>query len=97
MLVQYLTSDGDWTDVQNAQYDPQRCSPNDVNSISFDPVVAQEVRLVFERDLVNDYYVGISEVEIWAPWPQSAGTDTYEAEDALVLGAEVVFVTEYKS
>lgn len=78
--------------MQNPQSDPQICSPNDVNTITFDPVVAQEVRLVFERDLVNDYYVGITEVEIWTPWPQNSDTDTYEAEDALVLAAEVIFL-----
>lgn len=88
MDVQYIVN-GQWVSVQNLTTVPEKCSPNDVNTLKFNPVTTQQVRVVFQRDVSNDHYVGVTELEIWAPWPQGADVNVYEAEDGLVVGAEV--------
>jgi len=79
MEVQVLKG-ANWVSVENQRSTPEVCSPNDVNTIDFDNVKTEQVRVMFTRDVENDYYVGLTEFEVWAPWPQNPTDATYEAE-----------------
>ncbi|CAG7827408.1 unnamed protein product [Allacma fusca] len=67
---------------------PTPCSPNVGNTIDFDPVSTQQVRVVFTRDVEINYFSGFTELEIWAAWPQSL-PQRYEAEDVLVVRGSI--------
>jgi len=88
MNVQY--HDGtDWKDVQNQVFDPVICSGNDRNVINFKAVNTRQIRVVFTRNKAKNYYVGITEFEVWGEWPQTSSPNTYEAEDAIIHDALV--------
>ncbi|CAG7826701.1 unnamed protein product [Allacma fusca] len=78
----------EWRSATNQRPTPSVCSPNDVNTIDFDPVSTQQVRVVFTRDVENNYYIGLTELEIWAAWPQSS-PQGYEAEDGLIVRGSI--------
>lgn len=82
-----MTSSGNWEEAKNQQSTPPACVPNDVLTISFDPVSTQRVRLVFTRQ--DNWFVGMTEVEIWAPWPQVSEEGVYEAEDGYLRKANI--------
>ena len=97
MEVEYLEqATGNWRAVSNPVHTPSTCSPNDVNIISFTAISTQKVRVIFTRDVANDYYVGLTEIEIWAQWPpvETINQNTYEAEDGLVVGSKVTIHSE---
>ncbi len=86
MVVQY--HDGsDWKDAQNQVSHPAHCSGNDLNEISFHAVKTREIRVVFTRNTAKNYYVGITELEVWAEWPQTPHPNIYEAEDGIITDA----------
>ncbi len=86
MVVQY--HDGsDWKDAQNQVSHPAHCSGNDLNEISFNAVKTREIRVVFTRNTAKNYYVGITELEVWAEWPQTLHPNIYEAEDGIITDA----------
>lgn len=89
-MVVEVYDGAEWRVAKNQISTPEICSPNDVNIISFTPVSTEMIRVVFTRDVENDHYVGLTEFEIWAPWPQVAENNTYEAEDGLVTRAHIV-------
>ena len=78
-----------WIDAENQETNPPTCIPNNINTIKFTPVKTQKVRIEFSRDLENDYYVGVTEIEIWATFPQTPKPNVYEAEDAFITGASI--------
>jgi len=86
MTVEILTPSGNWEQTRNQATSPAVCVPNDVHTIRFDPVKTQKVRLVFTR---AKYYVGITELEIWAPWGQVSEEGVYEAEDGYISNANI--------
>lgn len=83
-----VQSGGNWVAVENQVSNPSTCIPNDVNIVQFNSVRTQKVRLVFTRDVANNYFVGLTEMEIWAPWPQ-ANDGSYEAEDGYLRNANI--------
>lgn len=80
----------EWKVADHQISTPEICSPNDVNTITFTPVLTEMIRVVFTRDIANDHYVGLTEFEIWAPWPQVTVENKYEAEDGLITRALLV-------
>ena len=68
---------------------PSTCSPNDLNTLRFNPIKTQQVRVVFTRNVAKGYYVGVTEMEIWSQWPQTSSPNTYEAEDAVITDANM--------
>lgn len=66
--------------VQNQVSIPLQCINNDVNTVEFTPVRTRMLRIVFTRDEVHNHFVGLTEMEVWAPWPLS-NDGSYEAED----------------
>ena len=88
MVVQYINDKNEWKDVEKQISVPSKCSPNDVNKISFSPVKTSQLRVVFTRNTAKDFYVGIVELEVWAQYSQTAH-NTYEAEDGLVTNAAI--------
>lgn len=88
-MVVEVHNGAEWRVADNQISTPHICSPNDVNIITFTPVSTEMIRVVFTRDFENDYYVGLTEFEIWAPWPQVSESSTYEAEDGLVTEANL--------
>ena len=87
MVVQYINEKNEWKDAQKVSV-PSKCSPNDVNKISFSPVKSSQLRVVFTRNTAKNYYVGIVELEVWAQYPQTS-PNTYEAEDGLVTNSAI--------
>jgi len=88
MNVQY--HDGvNWKDAGQQFHSPAICASNDINKISFSPVKTKQIRVVFTRDVAKDYYVGITELEVWAEWPQTPSPNIYEAEDGLINDAKL--------
>lgn len=67
---------------------PPTCINNDVNIVEFTPVRTQMLRIVFTRDEVNNHFIGLTEMEVWAPWPL-ANDDSYEAEDGWLNEANI--------
>jgi len=87
IVVEYLNGTV-WTKAENQVTTTGVCVPNDVMKIEFTPVTIQKVRVVFERNEANNTFVGLTELEIWAPWPQSVD-GIYEAEDGLLRDANI--------
>ena len=87
MVVQYINDKNEWKDTEKQVSVPSICSPNDLNRISFSPVKTSQLRVVFTRNTAKDYYVGITEFQAWAEWPQTPNPNTYEAEDGLLTDA----------
>jgi len=88
MNVQY--HDGkDWVDAHSQVSTPAKCAPNDVNQISFTAVKTKQIRVIFTRNKasVHDSYVGITEFEVWAEWPQTPSPNIYEVEDGVISDA----------
>ncbi|ODM90461.1 Beta-L-arabinobiosidase [Orchesella cincta] len=83
------SSSGEWEQARNQASTPPSCLPNDVLTIHFDPVKTQKVRLVFARNLEDNWFVGMTEVEVWAPWPQVDEEGIYEAEDGYITNANI--------
>ena len=69
---------------------PTKCSPNNLNTIKFDSVKTQSLRINFTRNKANGYYVGVTEIEVWSEWPQHSQPNTYEAEDAVLTNAKLM-------
>ena len=44
----------------------------------------QKVRLVFNRNTVDNFIIDMTEGEIWARWPQVPKEGEYETEDGLL-------------
>lgn len=67
--------------------------------IRFDPVKSQKLRLVFTRNRQENWFVGMTEVEIWAPWPQVSEKEkgVYEAEDGYITGGANIFASDTAS
>jgi len=86
MNVQYHDSNV-WKDAQNQVFSPPQCAGNDINKITFNAVKTQQIRVVFTRNKAKDYYVGITEFEVWAEWPQTPSANVYEAEDGVITDA----------
>ncbi|ODM98341.1 Beta-L-arabinobiosidase [Orchesella cincta] len=89
VTVEILSSTGNWALAQNQVSTPSVCIPNDVLTIHFDPVQTQKVRVVFARNQEENWFVGITELEIWAPWPQVSEEGIYEAEDGFLTNAKI--------
>ncbi|XP_054152490.1 beta-L-arabinobiosidase-like [Oppia nitens] len=87
MVIQYYTANNEWKDVDNQMSYPSQCSPNDKNIITFKAIKTSQIRVVFTRNVGKDYYVGITELEVWAKWPQTSSPNIYEAEDGMVYNA----------
>ncbi|CAL8125673.1 unnamed protein product [Orchesella dallaii] len=87
VTVEFLSPSGNWEQVLNQEKTPSTCVPNDLLTIQFDPVKTQKIRLLFSR---ANYFVGMTEVEIWAPWPQVSEEGTYEAEDGYITNANIL-------
>ena len=87
MNVQYMNEKNEWTDAQNQKPVPEKCSPNDLNRIHFSPVKTSQLRVVFTRNVAKNYYVGITELEVWAEWPQTPSPNIYEVEDGIITDA----------
>lgn len=47
------------------------------------------LRIVFTRDEVRNHFIGLTEMEVWAPWPQ-ANDGIYEAEDGWMNHANIM-------
>ena len=62
-------------------------SSNDLNKISFISIKTKQIRVVFTRDKAKGHYVGITELEVWAEWPQTNSPNVYEAEDGVITDA----------
>lgn len=89
VTVEILTSSGSWEAARNQITAPPTCVPNDVLTVRFDPVKTQKLRLVLSRNKQANRFVGMTEVEIWAPWPQVTEDGVYEAEDGYILQANI--------
>ncbi|ODN03661.1 Beta-L-arabinobiosidase [Orchesella cincta] len=89
--VEYMSSRDpeNWEQARNQVSTPAVCVPNDVITIRFDPVKVEKIRLVFSRNTEDNWFVGMTEVEIWAPWPQVEEEGTYEAEDGYIVNANI--------
>ena len=61
-----------------------------MNTIKFDSVKTQSLRMIFTRNKANGYYVGVTEIEVWSEWPQHPQPNTYEAEDAVLTNAKLM-------
>jgi len=85
MRVEIWSQNGEWVPASGQTPIPTLCVPNDVNTINFLPVRTERVRVVFTRDVANDYYVGVTEIEVWAPFPQALD-GSFEAEDGFLTG-----------
>ncbi len=46
------------------------------------------LRILFTRDEDRNHFVGLTELEVWAPWPQT-DDNTYEAEDGWINEANI--------
>lgn len=90
ITVEILTASGSWEEALNQVTSPPTCVPNDVYTIRFDPVKTQKLRLVLSRNKQDNWFVGMTEVEIWAPWPQVAEQGVYEAEDGYITRANIL-------
>ena len=77
-----------WIPTEQQTLTPAVCIPNDVWTVNFQAVEAQKIRVVFENNLEQGTFVGITELEIWAPWPHQSesGVERYEAEDGYLTG-----------
>lgn len=93
VTVEVLTSSGSWELAQNQYTTPPVCLPNDVQTIHFDPVKTQKLRLFFTRNTEDNWFVGMTEVEIWAPWPQVSEEGVYEAEDGFITRGNILAST----
>ncbi|CAL8085948.1 unnamed protein product [Orchesella dallaii] len=91
VTVEILSASGSWTQAQNQVSTPSLCVPNDVLTIHFDSVQTQKVRVTFSRNKEENWFVGITELEIWGPWPwpQVEEKGTYEAEDGYLTNAKI--------
>ena len=87
MVVQYMNEKNEWKDTEKQVSVPSKCAPNDLNRISFSPVKTSQLRVVFTRNTAKDYYIGITEIEAWAQFPQTSSPHIYEAEDGLISDA----------
>jgi hypothetical protein len=47
------------------------------------------VRVLFKRNVDKDYYIGLTEFEVWAHFPQNSIEGTYEAEDGLIVNSDI--------
>lgn len=77
-----------WVQVQNQVSIPPTCINNDVNIVEFTPIRTRMLRIVFTRDEIQNHFIGLTEMEIWAPWPQ-ANDGIYEAEDGWLNDADI--------
>jgi hypothetical protein len=88
MNVQY--HDGtSWKDAEKQVSTPAQCAADDINKISFSPVKTKQIRVEFTRDKAKNHYVGITEFEVWAEWPQTPSPDIYEVEDGVLTDAKI--------
>ena len=89
MVVQYFNEKSEWKDAAKQVSVPSKCAPNDLNRITFSPIKTSQLRVVFTRDTAKDHYVGITELEAWAPFPQTLSPNIYEVEDGLITNAQL--------
>ncbi|ODM95227.1 Beta-L-arabinobiosidase [Orchesella cincta] len=89
VTIEVLSASGSWEQAQNQSSTPSVCVPSDILTIHFDPVKTQKVRISFHRNVQENLWAGMTEVEIWAPWPQVDEEGTYEAEDGYLINAAI--------
>ncbi|CAL8144772.1 unnamed protein product [Orchesella dallaii] len=89
VTIEVLSPSGNWTQAENQTSTPAVCVPNDILTIHFTPVQTQKVRILFHRNVQENWWAGMTEVEIWAPWPQVEEEGTYEAEDGYLINAVI--------
>jgi hypothetical protein len=74
-----MVGNNTWTPIPNAIFNPAVCVPNNIMTVDFPTLKTQQVRFLFKGNKAQGTFVGISEIEIWAPWPQGP-VGYYEAE-----------------
>jgi hypothetical protein len=74
--------------TEDQTFSPVECVPNDIWTVDFSPISTQQLRVLFTNNIEKRTWVGITELQIWAVWPQSSEEGLYEAEDGL-LGNQI--------
>ncbi|ODM94722.1 hypothetical protein Ocin01_11959 [Orchesella cincta] len=98
-MITYLPTGGQTLGSQNevdwlsVDFGPGRVKTVDqVKLYVYSDVVTEKeklVRVIFARNQEENWFVGIAELEIWAPWPQVSEEGIYEAEDGFLTNAKI--------
>ncbi|ODM89207.1 Beta-L-arabinobiosidase [Orchesella cincta] len=88
VTVEILSSTGNWTLAQNQVSTPSVCIPNDVLTIHFDPVQPKS-QGGLARNQEENWFVGITELEIWAPGHKFQKKESMKLKDGFLTNAKI--------